>query len=179
MNELTVEAGGVRVVIAAADDVDIWVVARGALEHVIRAPKEFSSSLYREEEENSEAASDKAEKRLSAADQIRAIAYTLLADGRVHERAEIARLARERGLDPRNVAYALKGHFEETKSESGRVCYRDPVADPDEPEWMRRWNEDQIAAVVAANGGKPSPTYLPDEDGRFHRPRHGGLSGLA
>jgi hypothetical protein len=100
---------------------------------------------------------------LSASEQIRALAYTVLADGQAHERTEIARLAREKGLDPRNVAYALKGRFEETKNQAGRVCYRDPAAEPDEPEWQRRWNEDQIAAVIAANGGTPDRTYLDDE----------------
>jgi hypothetical protein len=100
----------------------------------------------------------------TASDQIRAIAYKLLADGDIHERTEIVKLAREKGANPRNVAYALKGRFEETKNESGRVSYRDPAAGgPDEPEWSRLWSEDQIAAVVQANGGTPDCTYVDDE----------------
>jgi hypothetical protein len=72
---------------------------------------------------------------------------------------------RGQGINGQVVVTSLKNRFEMRKDERGRVSYRDPAAGgADEPEWMRRWNEDQIGALTAANGGRPDTTYLKDDD---------------
>jgi hypothetical protein len=177
---LTVEQGPLRVTIEhrTATGGLIWELARGAFDGAERALEKRSvrpignrtvgESQRDDPSSTDDDGSDRRgprPRRDSKAQQVRAIAYTVLADGEPHERREIARLVREHGIDPKHINYALEGRFEKTRNEAGRPCYRDPAADPDEPEWMRRWNEDQIAGAVAALGCTPDRTYLDNGDG--------------
>ncbi len=60
----------------------------------------------------------------SKAGQIRNVAREVLADGRPHERREIAQAVREAGLEAANLDGALKGHFERAQNVMGRPTYR-------------------------------------------------------
>jgi hypothetical protein len=160
---LTVEAAGTRVTVTreGATRALLWSLARAAFEAVEAARNDYSSHPNPRGEMNSR-------KSGSNAERLREVAREVLADGRVHERREIARAARERGLNPAGLRQALSGHFEDGTSMDGRPTYRDPsvpspyrdprsVSDDEKPEWLRDHppaHEPGEAEVVAANGSR-------------------------
>ena len=71
-----------------------------------------------------------------------------MADGKVHERREIAKAVRAAGLDPQIIGRACDSTFEKDTNVKGRPVYRDPnvpsgytdrpsVPDSHKPGWMR------------------------------------------
>jgi hypothetical protein len=99
VNTLAVGDGQLRITVQVAEGLGVWRTARAAFEAAKRCSEDYSSLPYKgSDDELSEARhghdSRERKKGPSAADQIRALAYTLLADGEVHERTEIAKLAR-------------------------------------------------------------------------------------
>ena len=151
--ELTVEANGLRVSVAhkAADGEALWEVTRCAF---VAAQKCSETIIHHTpigvcDELTSRPVAEV--DRTPKLKRIRDVALRVLADGEGHERREISKAVREAGLDPNSLNKALEGHFDRYVNEYGRPCYRDPAADPEEPGWMRQWNEDQLAAL-GANG---------------------------
>jgi len=62
---------------------------------------------------------------VSAAAQIREVVAEVLSDGRHHERRELAKVVRERGLSSRNLDNALRTKdFERGENVTGRPTYR-------------------------------------------------------
>jgi hypothetical protein len=158
---LTVAAHGTRVTVSGegADDAALWEATRAAFE-AARGCLERSDTTIRRvahiDTTNSPVsppdARDITDRGLSKFGQLRDIAARVLADGQGHERREISKAVRAEGLNPNPLTRALDGHFDRYEGENGRPCYRDPGAVPGEPEWMRQWNEDQIAALTDGNG---------------------------
>jgi hypothetical protein len=161
---LTVEADGIKVTVEAADSTDLWA----ALSAVIPRPVEFSSFPLRGKEEENSSARTEAKNPVAKTkvERLRQVAKKVLADGRVHERREISKAAREAGLDPQPLTKALEGHFERGMNVDGRPTYRDPsVASPyvdpradEKPGWLPATgpaHEDGDLEVIEAarNGG--------------------------
>jgi hypothetical protein len=163
---LTVEAAGTRVTVAreGVPPTLLWDLARAAHEAVMvvePARNDYSSHPIPIGGMNSQ-------KPASNAERLREVARGVLADGRVHERREIARAARRRGLNPAGLTQALSGHFEDGTSMDGRPTYRDPlvpspyrdprsVSDDEKPDWLRNHppaHESGEAEVIAANGSR-------------------------
>jgi hypothetical protein len=163
---LTVEAAGTRVTVVqeGASPALLWDLARAAYEAVVAvepARNDYSSHPIPIEGMNSQ-------KPVSNAERLREVAREVLADGRVHERREIARVARSRELNPAGLTQALSGHFEDGTSMDGRPTYRDPsvpspyrdprsVSDDEKPGWLRNHppaHEPGEAEVIAANGSR-------------------------
>jgi hypothetical protein len=158
--ELTVEAHGLRVSVAhqQADDEALWEMTRRAF---LAAQQCAETTIHHtpigecDESSSSPPADAVSTPKFT---RIRNIAMRVLADGEGHERREISKAVREAGLDPNPLNKALEGHFERYVNEDGRPCYRDPGISPSddgpEPEWMRQWNEDQLAALGGGNGAR-------------------------
>jgi hypothetical protein len=132
VNELAVEAAGLRVTVRVASGTNVWQVTRAAFEAAKQCSGNNSSlPLQGSDDELFTAPRDGSTKL----DQIRDIARLVLADGRVHERREIARAVRKAGLDPNPLNKALDGHFERGTNMDRRPTYRDatvpsPYVDP-------------------------------------------------
>jgi hypothetical protein len=150
MNELTVQGGGLSVTVSAPEGADIWGAARAAFQGARAAigdEKGFSSRPILKGRRN------------SLAERLRTVAHEVLADGRVHERREIAKAARAAGLNPAGLTQALRTveELEQSENAHGRCTYRDrsvpspyassQILDGERPEWM------QPLEPLAQNGG--------------------------
>ncbi len=152
MSELRIETDGMAVVFTG-DPETLWKAATGAVNNIANTLCKRVSSIIETPAPTATTASapEKARKRpvrgISKADQVRDIAQEVLADGRVHERREIAKAARAHGLDAHLINSALEGRFEKDVNSLGRPTYRDrsvasgynTESPPDDakPEWMR------------------------------------------
>ena len=174
--ELTVEAGGLRVTVAA-DGVDLWRTTRAAFEaaeNICCSPACKTTTNVRRPARATH------RPKGSKAERVRQIAQELLADGKIHERREISKAVRDEGLSGHLVNSALDGHFEKGHNSLGRPTYRDrsvpsgynteSPADSDKPAWMRdrvpaepkppaavgKWTADGIVPVE--RNGEPAGT---------------------
>jgi hypothetical protein len=142
VSELTIESDGLRVSISVAADVDLWPVASAAFQ----AAREASTGRVIRKPATP--------KTMKAADnmseRVREVAKGVLADGRQHERREIAKAVREAGLSIHVLDSALASdpHLEKRRNGDDRPAFVDhsvpsgyepppEIADEDKPEWMR------------------------------------------
>ena len=162
---LTLEAHGVRL---TATDMGggteaLFTAARGAFEALDpSSPSSSPPPLPTYGGGDGDRGRSPTEKALRAARR-------LLADGRVHERREIAKAVRDAGVAQRTVnqlSALLDRHFEKGKNVDGRPTYRDPsvpsgyatpppVPDDEKPAWMRPHpptHDPGDEELLAANG---------------------------
>lgn len=91
----------------------------------------------------------------SQAAQLRDVARRVLADGRPHERREIAKAIRDAGLKAANLDGALKGHFERAMNVMGRPTYRRlDWANVIEPRKRTAWPQERDPAPENGHGIK-------------------------
>ena len=175
MNEVTIEIDGLRVTARSDDEGGdpsgaALAVFRAASEHTLRtytsgaegvsgSPPEHTLRTYTSDAEGVSGSppehtlrtytSDAEGVSESNSERARRVVAGVLADGRPHERRELARAVRDAGISSQGLDGALRrgGRFERDYNVAGRPVYRDPsvpppplaplIPDSEKPEWMR------------------------------------------
>ena len=119
---MLIETNGLRVELEIVDE-ECWEVLKFAAARAAEKPE----SRSRRHLHTTMAPTSSSSSKLSNAEGLRQVARELLSDGRFHPRKELARAAREAGLNANHLESALRNRFERNSNIDGTV-YRDPEA---------------------------------------------------